>query len=339
MKRFVCIGIVFAALGLVLTGPAIAARGIRIQTFVEPNGTGRLYASTSSTSVPPFAWEACTPDLKSCEPFARGTEMKTTGAAAGTVFRVEDGGGETGVSPEWRGPVKSLAPPRVAGVVAANEFVSPLRGLWSGGWKGENSELQLSACATEAGGGCVALTDPHYLRPECTSNDSFLLGTDLTGRYLRVTNRQSGGPHAEAPYAVGPAPPRYEVARPRLLSEVWGRSRNTSVAIVGQIKPASQLPAGECGPPPTPAATISAAGVARVECGGGCTAVLVGTRKGRRQLVTRRILPQDLLRPQAALEMGLPAAALKRLGGGTIRLNVVIDGTALAHRTTRTPAS
>jgi hypothetical protein len=332
MKRLVCIGFLFATLGLVIAAPAQAARGIRVQTFIETDGTGHLYASTSSTTVPPLAWEACTPDLKSCEPFARGREMVTTGAAAGTVFRIRDGGGETGASPVWRGPVKSLAPPRVAGVVAANEFVSPVQGVWSGGWRGENSEMQLSACATEtaAPAECVSLTNPHYIRvPGCSRSNSFGLDPRFVGQYLRVADRQSGGPHAEAAYGVtGP-----------FGAEVWGRGRITSVAIVGQIAPAANAPAGECGPPPAPTATISAEGVARVECGGGCSVVLIGTRKGRQELLTRRIPQQDLLRPQAALEMSLPLAALERLGTGKIRLNLEIDGTRWAHRTIRTSDS
>jgi hypothetical protein len=332
MKRLVCIGVIFAVLGLVVAAPAMAARGIRIQTFVEPDGIGSLYASTSSTVVPPFAWEACTPDLQSCEPFARGIKMETTGAAAGTVFRVRDGGGETGVSPEWRGPVKALAPPRIAGVAAANEFVSPVQGVWSGGWRGENSEMQLSACATEtaAPAECVSLTNPHYIRvPGCSRNNSFGLDPRFVGQYLRVADRQSGGPHAET--AIGFITP--------FGAEVWGRSRITSVATIGQIMPAVTVPAGECGPPPPPTATISAEGVARVECGGGCSVVLVGTRKGRKQLVTRQIPAQDLLRPEAALEMSLPLAELNRLGAGKIRLNVEIDGTFWAQRAIRIPAS
>jgi hypothetical protein len=65
----------------------------------------------------------------------------------------------------------------------------------------------------------------------------------------------------------------------------------------------------------------------------------VGTRKGRTQLVTRRIREQDLLRPEPALEVGLPRAALARLGAGKIRLTVEIDGARWAQRTIRTSDS
>lgn len=339
MERLVCIGILFAALGMLIGAPAQAAGHMSIQVAIEPDGAGRLSAETSSTTVMPLAWEVCSPGLKGCEPFARGRRIETTGAPAGSVFRVRDAGGETGVSPEWRGPPKALMPPRVDGAIQANQFVSPVRGLWRGGWRGENSELQLSTCATPAGEQCVALTDPHLIRQGCTPSDSFTLSSDLTGRYLRVANRQSGGPHDETPYAVGPAHPHYEVALIRPGGEVWERSRNTSIAVVGQIAPAVSLSAAECGPPPSPTATISAKGVARVECGGGCSVALVGTRNGHRELVTHQLRGQDLLMPSAVLEMKLPRISLARLGAGKIRLAVLIDGTRWAQRTIRTSES
>jgi hypothetical protein len=336
MKCLVCIGLVLAALGLLATGPARAAGRVDIELSIRPDGVGRLSAETSSTTAPPFTWEVCAADLKGCKRFAGGRRVETTGAPAGSVFRVKGARGETGVSPEWRGPPKALTPPSVAGVVQANQFVSPVRGLWSGGWAGEDSELQLAACSTAAAAAeeCVALTDPHYYRGGgCTAGNSFALGGFYAGRYLRVANRQSGGPHTELPYSVGPAPPHYEVAHLLPGPEVWKRSRNTSVAIVGQIAPAAGPPAGECGPPPAPIATISAAGVARVECGGGCSVALIGTRKGRRQSMTSQIHESSLLAPWAPLEMRLPRAALARLGAGKVRLTVQIDGTPWARRT------
>ena len=332
MKCLVCIGLLFAALGMIVAAPAQSARRMDIQIGIEPDGTGHLSASTSSTTVPPLAWEVCAPDLKGCEPFTRGREIETTGAPAGSVFRVKDAGGETGVSPEWRGPPKALAPPRVTGVIAANEFVSPVQGFWSGGWRGENAEMQLSACATEAAAPneCVTLTNPHYIRVlGCSSISSFGLDPRFVGRYLRVADRQSGAPHPELDYGVGSP----------VGAEVWRRSRNTSVAIVGQIAPAVNPPAGECGPPPPPTATLSVDGVARVECAGGCSVALVGERDGHRQIVSRGIRAQGLLGPAPALEMALSRVALSRLGAGRIRLTVEIDGTSWTQRTIRTPAS
>jgi hypothetical protein len=325
MKRIVCIGLLLTTSGLVVTAPAESARRFAVETFINPDGTGQMLASGTA----PWKWEACTAEQKGCEPFARGREANTAGVPAGTVFRLRDGSGELSLSPEWRGPLKELAPPRVAGVLAANEFVSPVPGLWGGGWRGENSEMQLSACITGSGSECVSLTDPSYYRVGCSRSDSFALEPRFVGWYLRIADRQSGGPHLEA--GTGSVAP--------FGAEPLRRSRNTSVSIVGQIAPAVNPPAGECGPPPAPTATVSAAGQARVECAGGCTVLVVGTRKGRRQVVTRRIHAQDLLRPAAALEVGLSGPALARLGAGRIRLTVEVDGKPLARRTIRTSDS
>lgn len=310
---------------LMVAVPVVSAYGrVVIRTAIEPSGIGHLFASSEPGSL---AWEACASDLTGCKPFGRGREVETKGAPPGTVFRVRYDEAETALSPEWRGPPKELAPPRVAGVIQANDYVTPVPGLWSGGWEGEPAELQFSACLTETGEGCVSLTDPQYIR-RCPPSASFYLDPQFVGRYLRVADRQSGGPHAET--AIGAISP--------YGAEVFGRSRTVSVAIVGQIAPAVNPPAGECGPSPAPSATVSADGVARVECGGGCNAVLIGTRKGRRVTIAGGIPEQNLLRPQE-LELQLSPASLARLGVGKIRLAVEIDGSRLVQRTIRSPGS
>lgn len=318
---------------LVVAVPASWAHELRIQTTLAPGGkTGQL-----SVASPPGAisWEACTAKLTECVPWGRGFQTETLSAPAGTVFRVRNAEGETGLSPEWTGPLKELAPPRVTGVIQANDYVSPMPGLWSGGWRGEPSEMQLAACETEAGAGCVSLTSPHYERLACEYGAAFYLNPLFSGWYLRVADKQSGGPHAEAGYGISSPS-----GRTWGFEEVWGRSRAVSVAMVGQIASAVNPPTGECGPPPPPTATISDDGVARVECGGGCSVALLGAYKGRKQLLSRRIPEQDLLRPQAALKMRLSPAALASLGfGKKIRLTVEIDGVRSAQRTIRSSDS
>jgi hypothetical protein len=318
---------ILLALGalLVVTLPASSAYGVVIQSSINPGGrSGHLSASSEPGTL---TWEACDSDLRGCKPFGSGRAIDTKGSKIGTVFRVRYDEAETALSPEWRGPVTELAPPRVAGVIQANDYVTPVPGSWSGGWRDEPSEMQLSACLTEAGEGCVALTDPHYIT-RCPNSASFYLDPQFVGRYLRVADRQNGGPHYEA--AIGTISP--------YGAEIFGRSRTVSVAMVGQIAPAVSSPAGECGPSPAPTATISAEGVARVECGAGCSALLVGTRSGRRATIAGAIPEQDLLRSKA-LELQLSQASLARLGVGKIRLIVEIDGKRLAQRTIRSSGS
>ncbi len=294
-------------------------------TGINPDGSGTARADIQFGSL---TWEACSSRLTECRPWGRGREIGTGGAPAGTVFRVRNAIGEEAVTPEWKGPLRQLAPPRVVGALQANDYVSPVPGLWRGGWGEEPAEMQLSACETEAGEGCVSLTSRRYMRQGCDWSQSFLLGARFAGWYLRVADRQSGGFHAEAASAV------YSPSGASLgLEEVWGRSRTVSAAVVGQIAPATSPAGGECGPPPPPTATISAAGVARVECAAGCSVTLTGTRNGRRRQVSGRIGEGSLLQPQAARELQLTRGMLSGLGLGQIRLTVEVDGKRLARRT------
>ena len=327
MKCLVCMGILFAALGMIVAGPALAEERLSVEGITNPDGTGQMRVTGGTR---PWRWEACTPQLRHCEPFATGRVVETAGASAGTVFRVRDAGGRVGVSPEWRGLLKAVEPPRVTGVIQADGFVSPVQGVWSGGWEGGLTQLQLAACVTETGEECVSISSPW--RPGCALSASFAINPVFAGWYLRVADWQVPG-HNFTDGLVGHLPFNEP---PWGYGEVLKRSPTTSVAIVGQIAPAGTPPAGECGPPPAPIATISAEGIARVECGAGCSVALVGTRKGRRQLVTHQIREQGLLTPFAALEMKLPSAALARLGAGKLRLTVEIDGARWAQRTIRT---
>jgi hypothetical protein len=189
--------------------------------------------------------------------------------------------------------------------------------------------MQLSACATPTGEQCTSLTSLHYVRG-CPRSASFPIDPSFAGRYLRVADRQPGaGPIVEPPFGV--LTPYGE--------GIWGRARTTSVAVVGQIAPATGPSVGPCGPSPTPTATISAEGVARVECGGGCSVTFIGSRKGRERRVTRQLPQQDLLRPGAAPNLGLPYSSLSELGAGAVRLTVKADGKRLAQRTLRTSGS
>jgi hypothetical protein len=330
MKRLVCMGILLATLGVIVAGPAQARWRSEIQPLLNSDGTGSMFVGWGTA---PWTWEACTSKLKDCEPFAKGQEVQTAGAPAGTVFRVTDGEGEVGLSPVWLGALKAVVPPKVTGAIEANGFVSPVQGAWSGGWLGEAGKLQLSACITETGEQCVSISNPQRLA--CAPSASFSIDPVFAGWYLRVADWHVAGAAFTDDYT---GPPPWE-NRNWGFEEVLRRSPTTAVAIVGQIAPPVNAPAGECGPPPAPTATIDTEGIARIECAAGCSVVLAGTRKGRRQFVTRQISEQSLLRPAHTLELKLPRTAMARLGTGKIRLTVEIDGTRWAQRTIRTPGS
>jgi hypothetical protein len=321
----------FAALlvlvALLVVGVASAsAEEIKMQALLDPDGTGRLFVNNG---VGPYRWEACAPDLTECKNIGGGHDISLGNTYIGTVFRVKDTDEGLGISPEWKGRLKQVAPPSIDGVIEANQFVTPVPGEWSGGWAGEGSQMQLSACATRTGEECTALTSLHYVRG-CPWSASFPIDPSFAARYLRVADHQPGaGPIVE---------PAYGVSTP-YGAEVWGRTRSTSVAVVGQIAAATGGAVGNCGPPPVPTATISAEGVARVKCGGGCTATLTGSRKGRRRHITRQIPQQDLLRPEAPREMSLSRSLLSELGAGGVRMTVEVGGRRLAQGTIRTSGS
>ncbi len=303
-----------------------SAESIRMQALVNANGSGHLFVNTSPG---PWSWEACTSDLTDCEPFGKGREIETGHAAPGTVFRVKSRE-STGVSPEWRGRVTQIKAPRVHGPIRANEFISPMAGMWSGGWKGEYSALQLSACATSTGQGCTSLTDPHYVR-DCAASASFVLDAKFVGSFLRVANRRLGaGPLFSPPYAT---------SSPH-GAEVWRSSRNTSVAVVGQISPAVNDHPGECGPPPPGRALLSRRGVAFIDCQGGCRAALIAKRNGRYIRVKRNLSPRNALLVTPPVELRAPVRTiLARFGEGRVRLVVRINGKQVAQRTTRFDSS
>lgn len=317
-----------AAVGAIffVASSASASDWVKMKASVNPDGTGRLFARTGTA---PWFWEACRPNLASCAPFGkRDRTVEKVDAPPGTIFRVESEG-STGVSPEWRGRVMQVESPSVEGVIRANEFVSPVPGTWGGGWAGEMSQVQLAACITPEGQGCTTLTDLHYLR-RCSPSSSFVLDARFTGQYLRVAERRVGaGPLFE---------PAYGVTSPN-VGEVWGRSRITSAAIVGQIAPAASPYSGECGPPPPGRASISKQGVALVECPGGCRAALIGSRKGRRAQTQRNLSEYDALTILPPTRLRLPLGKLTGAGAGNVRLVVKLDGEQVAQRTIRPGAS
>jgi len=321
-RRVLSVGAVLVAL---MSGGTLAhASGpIHIQALIEPSGLGRLFANNGRG---PWRWEACSPDLASCESVGDGREVRAIGRPPGSVFRVKTGAG-MGLSPEWRGSLRKLKPPGVTGTVEVNGYVSPIPAEWRGGWAGEDSQMQLAACLDPSGASCVSLTDPHFVR-SCGKSASFAIESRFAGYFLRVADRRAGvGPALEPPYAV---------SSPN-GGEVWRQSRNTAVGYVGKIEPSSEASPGECGPAANPTASISSSGAAQVECQGGCQAILLASN-GPHRATAVETLPEEsplLLSPPS--ELRIARSAFPRLMPGPIRLVVELDGAVFAQRTIRAP--
>lgn len=215
-----------------------------VQAVLNEDGSGELIANSQMN--PPgetWSWQTCALDLSGCTPFATGQNITTGNAGANTVFDAISSAGATASSPAWYGNAVSIAPPSVTGIVRANELVTPAPGTWDGGWAGDAHFTQLAACADAQGTACTTLTDIHY--PGGCANGTAVLDPAFTGEYLRVADQLVGPNPVIATYAVsspyGPG--------------AWAAGPTTSVAIVGQIAPATGPRTATCGPRPLPSGT------------------------------------------------------------------------------------
>ena len=293
-----------------------------MQALLKTDGSGYLFVNTTKH---PRTWEVCSPALTDCAPIQSDDpyEGLNTGATGpGVVFRATSGDGSVGLSPLWNGRVSPLTPPSLEGPVRANERVTPRPGTWQGGWQDEGDFFQLAACRTPQGTGCTTLTDSHY--PGSCPETSAVLDPAFIGDYLRVADQRRGtGPHYELMYASrSPYAAR---------GGIWEASAVTSVAVVGRIAAPTGPRTAKCGAPPLDDISIASSGVAKVQCGLGCHAVLIAGRAGRHARVTR-----TLARRQTA-SLRLSRSSLIRLGAGRARMTLKIDGRRVARRTVVLP--
>lgn len=215
-----------------------AAAGV-VSASIQENGSGLMIASAGSNPEDQtWSWEACSRDLSHCEAFAQGRIVTTAGAPPKTVFRATSSYGATGLSPVWRGRVKSVRPAPVLGPVRANELVTPVPGKWEGGWAGSRDWVQLAACESPLGQNCTTLTDMHFI--EGCENEAAVLDPHFTGQYLRVADWRVGPDTGVLDYGVGSP----------YGQRVWRRSRAISVGLVGRIAAANGPRTEQCGAPP-----------------------------------------------------------------------------------------
>lgn len=308
------------AIGMVLASPSLArAEKAIVQAFLADDGSGELWVQEAEREGRGWRWEACDVALTRCDPYAKGSEATTGAVAPETVFRARSGAGSTGTSPVWHGNVKSIGAPAVRGEARANELVTPVAGRWSGGWDGDHDWLQLAACSTPSGEDCITLTDQHY-NGSC-ANEAAVIDPEFVGDYLRVADRRVDAEAGILLYAVG---------SPYSRSNAWEPGPLVAAAVVGRIKPANGPRAAKCGPPPIVArASISKGGVAKIDCSLGCRATLLAEQGGRRARARAREVFSDSLR--------LPARKARRFGSRLVRLTVLLDGRAAAHRSVRLP--
>jgi len=308
--------------GLVFATAASASETPDMEVFLEGNGSGGMIAS-SNVEPPPgetFRWQACAPDGMACAPFASGQKVGTADAAPNSVFVVTPSAAAPERSPIWHGNVTASTPPSVSGHVRANTLVTPVPGIWKGGWAGDLNRTELAECRYRDGTGCSALTD---LGGAACANEAVVLDPAFTGRYLRIADQTYA---ADAPFV--------EEGEDSLtfLGFVWPSGPTTSVAVLGRIAPATGPRTDHCGPAPRalgrePSATLSKQDVATIRCPSACTIVLRADRGPKRVQVTRT------LAEWGTVSVRLTPHSLLRLGGGRAVLSVEVDGAVLVRRT------
>jgi hypothetical protein len=298
---------------------AAAAESVRTQPLLNADGSGRLFVNTPPGPLSPdWSWEACKSDLSSCQPFATGGEIGTDNAPANTLFRVSMGSA-SGLSPLWRGNLDITAPPSVKGEIRANELVTPLLATWVGGWDGDFDQTQLAVCATPAGERCTSITEPKYV--QSCRREAAVIDPAFTGKYLRVADMRFGpGTLSTLEAAISP----YGHA-------VWRENGRTAAAIVGRIQRATGPRTTRCGPSPLIRASISVQGVASIQCGFDCRAVLIARQGADTTRSVRKV--GGTLSGGGATKLGLSAKALMHLGPGRTHLIVKVNGLQAAHRT------
>jgi hypothetical protein len=239
---------VLAWLALASGSPIASAAAEVVSASIQENGSGLMIANAGSNPEDQtWSWEACSRDLSSCEAFAQGRIVTTAGAPPRTVFRATSNYGATGISPVWRGRVKTVRPPSVRGPVRANELVTPVPGRWKGGWADSADWLQLAACEGPRGRNCTTLTDMHFV--EGCENEAAVLDPHFTGQYLRVADWR----------VADTGILEYGISSP-YGQPVWKKRRAISVALVGKIAAANSLRTEQCGAPPLGAGLGQGAG-------------------------------------------------------------------------------
>jgi hypothetical protein len=340
----VALALILAAWGLCGAGVAAAdspharpgsSSYSAVSALLNPDGTGRLFADSSSAG---WSWQACTVSAPvECTQFGSGNPIDVGDPPAGTYFVGSSPDGGAVISPVWDGTLQATRPPTSVPPAAfgfairANGVVSAIPALWAGGWAGDADLTQLAACANPDGADCTSLTDPEYvLPPSCAyAERETVIDPVFTGWYLRVADTLYGPDPAFA--WVGRSSP--------YGAPVWPAGPLTAVAVVGQIAPATGPRTDLCGPPPLPpgadphdpswclpgqqplcsTATISAQGGVEVWCmASRCRVSIIATR--RRATVRYRTSVAGFV------QLTLRHRLIARLGHGRALLEVEING-------------
>jgi len=302
------------------SGPVSASLTEAGGGWLTANGAGNPPSQT-------WTWQICNQAGEACRPFGSGQQIQAGSPPGGTTFRATSNTGMNGLSPIWNGPLHVAAAPTVTGAVQANQLVTPVPAVWEGGWTGDFTRTQLSLCSSTAGTGCIAPLE--FYGGSCPTG-ALTIDKDFTGWWLRAATTVYGPDTGFATPAIV-SPDGYGAA-------IWSAGATTSVAVLGRVAPASGPPAGNCGPPalfpglpPLIALKVQSAGIsddgAVVRCSRSCTVSFHASRRGRVATATKNA--------QGEIRLRIPHGSLARLGRGSIRYTLFVDGHRVAQATIR----
>lgn len=317
--------LITALLGLAaLPGTSLAATpsepGLEITHTLTADGWPSLaanYAYATSSVTP--TWARC--GIDSCDDAGTTNPIFLPGPsseherfqASGSI----NGAPTTAVSKEWLGQVTNLTPPALSGATAAGATVTATGGTWAGGWPDDFSLVQLRACPTPAGTGCVRVAN----------GASAVVDAAYAGWYLGAMESRYGTEQAFA--AIGYLYP------PGKISSHAAAEAGRTVALGPLSGPVTVSPKAETAPP-QPALALRKAAVLRkgslvlgtLSCAKACKA-RVEIRQGSRTAVRRLSLTAA-----AKTTVTVPARRLRRTG--KLRVAVTFsDGTAALKGTLR----
>lgn len=182
------VGTIALGVGL-LSGQARARVGMRygvdIQAVFDRSGDPLLVANFAPDGSLAIAqWTVCRPgELCHAVP-SRDRELRPGPEPAGTrliataVYR----GRDYSASRTWRGRVRAVTGPLVAGRPRAGAVLHLTAGRWVGGWGAETDQLGAEACTTPSARNCRMLAGGELGCPDASSHRR--LGGWFTGAYV-----------------------------------------------------------------------------------------------------------------------------------------------------------
>jgi hypothetical protein len=197
------------------------AQQMQLRYLISRDGRGVLLANIWPDDRGVYHWLRCPPGGGQCMPVAasfHNQQLNVGDAQPGTVYVVTGTHGRTTSTARSRiylGHLDVRRRPTVRGLARAGAFIRPIRGRWSGGWGNESDRLQLQACRSRSGRGCIVLSDSVY-QNDCPGSGA-VIDAPYIGRFLRVLDERIGRDTAFAsngylPGHVAPIAPRPDTA-------------------------------------------------------------------------------------------------------------------------------